>query len=59
MPRIRRQAANLRYIIEAPKLELRPEERVKIPELKEVERKKCAPSAAPAIQALRLFWVLS
>lgn len=43
VPRVRRQAANLRYIIEAPKLELGPDERVSIPVLKEVERKKCAP----------------
>lgn len=42
VPRVRRQAANLRYIIEAPKLPVNPDERVQIPMLNEVERKKCA-----------------
>jgi hypothetical protein len=37
MPAIRRQAAGLRYIMEAPKLELSPEERVKIPVLTDAE----------------------
>lgn len=40
VPRVRRQAANLRYIIEAPKLLVNPDERVQIPMLNEVERKK-------------------
>ena len=42
VPRVRRQAANLRFIIEAPKMELGADERVQIPPLREVERKKCA-----------------
>lgn len=33
MPKIRKQAADLRYIMEAPKLELSPDERVAIPVL--------------------------
>lgn len=45
VPRVRRQAANLRYIIEAPKMELGADERVQIPALGEVERKKCAPQS--------------
>lgn len=31
VPKIKKQAADLRYIMEAPKLELSPEERVTIP----------------------------
>jgi len=31
LPRMRKQAENLRYIMEAPKLELSPDERVQIP----------------------------
>jgi hypothetical protein len=33
-PAIRRQAANLRFILEAPKLKLGPDERVSVPVLK-------------------------
>ena len=38
LPRMRKQAENLRYIMEAPKLELSPDERVQIPLLSDTER---------------------
>jgi hypothetical protein len=38
-PRMRRQAEHLRFILEAPKLQRSPDERVNIPILKDVERK--------------------
>lgn len=37
VPKIRKQAADLRYIMEAPKLEVAPEERVEIPVLSNLE----------------------
>jgi hypothetical protein len=37
LPAIRRQAAELRYIMEAPKLELSPDEKVSIPVLNDLE----------------------
>ena len=40
-PKMRRQAEHLRFILEAPKLQRSPDEKVKIPILKDVER-KCA-----------------
>ena len=55
MPRIRRQAANLRYILEAPKLELGADERVEIPVLKDIERKKCAPVCPRAVSVKSIF----
>ena len=41
--RIKRQAANLRFIMEAPKLKLGPDERVSIPVLATPNRFACAP----------------
>ena len=38
MPAVRRQAADLRYILEAPKLQLNPDEYVKIPILENADR---------------------
>lgn len=40
VPSIRRQAENLRYIMEAPKLELREDEKVKIPLLTDLDPNK-------------------
>ncbi|KAL4422960.1 hypothetical protein ABPG75_009157 [Micractinium tetrahymenae] len=37
LPAIRRQAADLRYIMEAPKLQINPDERVQIPVLTDLE----------------------
>lgn len=37
LPSVRRQAADLRYILEAPKLPLGPDERVEIPVLRDVD----------------------
>ena len=37
-PKVRKQAADLRYILEAPKLKLRPEERVSMPLLGDLDR---------------------
>lgn len=37
-PKVRKQAADLRYIMEAPKLKLRPEERVNLPLLGDLDR---------------------
>jgi len=41
----RQQAANLRFILEAPKLELSEDERVKIPEIKDIDRNRARGSA--------------
>ena len=38
-PKMRRQAEHLRFILEAPKLQRSPDEKVKIPILKDIERK--------------------
>jgi hypothetical protein len=38
---VKKQAANLRFIMEAPKLKLRPEERVSIPVLSTTDRFVC------------------
>ena len=38
VPSIRKQAASLRYIMEAPKIALRPEEKVSIPVMEDVDR---------------------
>ena len=38
MPAVRRQAADIRYILEAPKLQLSPDEYVKIPILENADR---------------------
>lgn len=38
LPSMRKQAASLRYIMEAPKLELSPEEKVSIPVLDDIDR---------------------
>ena len=38
MPAVRRQAADVRYILEAPKLQLSPDEYVKIPILENADR---------------------
>ena len=37
-PKVRKQAADLRYIMEAPKLKLRPEERINLPLLGDLDR---------------------
>lgn len=37
-PAIRKQAASLRYIMEAPKISLRPEEKVSIPVMEDVDK---------------------
>ena len=42
--RIKRQAANLRFIMEAPKLKLGPDERVAVPVLDTPNRFACAAS---------------
>ena len=42
--RVKRQAANLRFIMEAPKLKLGPDERVSIPVLATPNRFACAPN---------------
>jgi hypothetical protein len=51
-PAIRKQAASLRYIIEAPKLEIDPDERVAIPVLTDLDpnrgSRQPAPRARPA-----------
>ena len=47
-PKMRRQAEYLRFILEAPKLQRSPDERVKIPILKDVER-KCGSSSRHSI----------
>ncbi|KAI7839933.1 hypothetical protein COHA_006327 [Chlorella ohadii] len=49
LPAIRRQAADLRYIMEAPKLQISPDERVQIPVLTDldVNRGNRAPVARP------------
>lgn len=49
LPAIRRQAAGLRYIMEAPKLQINPEERVQIPVLTGLDANKGnrAPVARP------------
>lgn len=39
---IRKQAANLRFILEAPRLKLRPDERVSVPVLETGGRYACA-----------------
>lgn len=41
-PSIKRQAANLRYILEAPKLKLGPDERVSLPLLEQDESARYA-----------------
>ena len=41
--KVRNQAANLRFICQAPKLKRGPDEMVQIPVLKIEDRKKCAP----------------
>lgn len=38
LPSMRKQAASLRYIMEAPKLELRPDEKVSIPVFDDIDR---------------------
>jgi len=45
-PKMRRQAEHLRFILEAPKLQRSPDEKVKIPILKDVERKCAVPCRA-------------
>jgi tetratricopeptide (TPR) repeat protein len=57
-PRIRKQAYELRYIMEAPKLELSPDEKVQIPVLTDLEanrgsRQQSAPRPRPAPAAPR------
>lgn len=37
---VKKQAAELRYIMEAPKLQLRPEEKISLPLLENLERYK-------------------
>lgn len=44
LKKVQRQAYNLRFILQAPKLKRGPDEVVKIPVLKIEERKKCATS---------------
>ncbi len=46
--KVRNQAANLRFICQAPKLKRSPDEIVTIPVLKIEERKKCALRPPPA-----------
>jgi hypothetical protein len=46
LPKVKRQAASLRYIMEAPKLKLGEDERVKLPIL-EATRYKSAPTHSP------------
>jgi hypothetical protein len=41
-PAIKRQAANLRFILEAPRLKLRPDEFVSVPVLKPEDAPRCA-----------------
>jgi hypothetical protein len=41
LPAIRRQAADLRYIMEAPRLQINPEERVQIPVLTDLDVNRC------------------
>ncbi len=41
--KVRNQAANLRFICQAPKLKRGPDEMVQIPVLKIEDRKKCVP----------------
>jgi len=58
MPAIRRQAAGLRYIMEAPKLELSEEEKVKIPVLTDLDpnrggRGVIAPRPRPIVKKER------
>ena len=53
-PKMRRQAEHLRFILEAPKLQRSPDEKVKIPILKDIER-KCAQACRAFQTLLRLF----
>ena len=45
LKKVQRQAYNLRFILQAPKLKRGPDEVVKIPVLQIEERKKCATSS--------------
>lgn len=38
---VKKQAAELRYIMEAPKLQLKPEEKISLPLLENLDRYKC------------------
>jgi hypothetical protein len=48
VPAIRRQATGLRYIMEAPKLEISPEERVSIPIMTDLQANRCAQQGGAA-----------
>ena len=48
VPAIRRQATGLRYIMEAPKLEISPEERVSIPLMTDLQANRCAQQGGAA-----------
>lgn len=54
IPAIRRQAADLRYIMEAPKLEISEDEKIKLPLLEDVEKNAnrglSVPKPKPRIQ---------
>jgi hypothetical protein len=47
VPSVRRQAAEIRYILEAPKLEIKEEEKIKIPVLTDLDPNKGGRAPAP------------
>lgn len=53
LPAIRRQAADLRYIMEAPRLQINPEERVQIPVLTDLDVNRWA---APVCVCVCAWW---
>ena len=62
--RVKRQAANLRFIMEAPKLKLGPDERVAVPVLATPNRFACAAcphrrrqSIGPVLSRCRIAWL--